>query len=71
MLAEALDAATPNLQDIARSAKLGYQALRKYRGGNRTPEPETIRKLARALRHQARQVGRYADELEREADQSR
>jgi transcriptional regulator with XRE-family HTH domain len=71
VLAQALDAATPTLRDIARSAQLGYEALRKYRLGDRTPTAETLRQLARALRHQAQRVLRFAEHLEREADRNR
>jgi len=71
VLTRALDAATPTLRDLARSIQLSYHAVRQYRLGARTPSADVLRKLARALRHQARQVGRYADALEREADRDR
>ena len=64
MLVKVLDAASPNLRDLARHVGVSYGALRAYRLGTRTPSPRVLRKLIAALRHQSARIAKLADELE-------
>jgi transcriptional regulator with XRE-family HTH domain len=64
MLKQALEAAIPTQPELARAAGISYHALRQYRKGLRTPSPDVIRRIARALRQQGGKLQRLADELE-------
>jgi len=70
VLAKALDAATPTLREIARSARITYYAIRQYRRGERAPSGDVVRRLVAALRAHAQRVLRNAEDLEREADRN-
>lgn len=68
MLRKALKAATPSLREVAQSAGLTYHAIRLYQAGTRTPAPDVVRRLAKALRGQSRELAKLADELEYAAE---
>lgn len=55
-----LDLATPSLRDVARDAGVSYFAIRQYRRGQRTPSPDVLRRLAKALRHRGDGLARAA-----------
>ncbi len=67
MIAKVLQAATPNLRDLADWAGVSYETARSWRIGRRSPSPDAARKLAKGLRAHARQLNRLADQLERHA----
>ncbi|HEY8469357.1 MAG TPA: hypothetical protein VIL18_06935 [Longimicrobiales bacterium] len=62
-----LKAAPFALPDVAADAGLSYHTIRAYAYGKRTPEPENVAKLVRALRRRAEKILDLADRLEREA----
>lgn len=64
MIKQALEAAIPTQPELAKAAGITYHALRQYRKGQRTPPPDVIRRLAKALRGQGERLSRLADELE-------
>ncbi len=65
MLKKALEAAIPTQPELARAAGITYHALRQYRKGLRTPSPDVVQRIARALRAQGGKLVRLAGELER------
>ena len=67
MLKHALEAAIPTQPELAKAAGISYHALRQYRKGLRTPPPDVIRRIARALRQHGGKLQALADELERTA----
>ncbi len=67
MLRKALKAATPSLREVAHAAGLTYHAIRLYQAGQRTPALDVVRRLAKALRGQSRELAKLADELEQAA----
>ena len=67
LVADALEAATLAVEELATRAGLSSSALRRYRLGDRTPSSDVLRRLAGELRHQARQLQRLAHNLEAEA----
>jgi transcriptional regulator with XRE-family HTH domain len=64
MLKEALKAAIPTQPELAKAAGITYHALRQYRKGLRTPSPEVIRRIARAIRQHGGKLQQLADALE-------
>ncbi len=68
MVAEALKAVNPGLTEIARQAGVSKAAIYQYSAGNRTPNRETLRALAKALRMQAAEVAGWADQLDAESN---
>jgi hypothetical protein len=68
MVADALAAVTPTLRDVAGWLNVSYGTVRAYRTGARRPGPVTVRRLAAALRRQARTLGKVADRLDRQAE---
>jgi transcriptional regulator with XRE-family HTH domain len=67
LVADAMEAATLAVEELATRAGLSSSALRRYRLGDRTPSSDVLRRLAGELRHQARQLQRLAHKLEAEA----
>jgi transcriptional regulator with XRE-family HTH domain len=67
LVADALDAAALAVEELAINAGLSSSALRRYRLGDRTPSGEVLRRLARELRSQAKQLEQLAHNLETEA----
>ena len=67
LVADALEAATVAVEELATRAGLSSSALRRYRLGDRTPSSDVLRRLAGELRRQARQLQRLAHKLEAEA----
>ena len=65
VLVKVLDAAAPSLKELAADAGISYRAIRAYRFGHRTPSPQVLRALVRALRKQSRRLAKMADDLER------
>lgn len=65
LVADALRAATPTMEDLAQTLDLSTAALRSYRLGTRTPAPAFRRKFAKLLRNQAERLMRVATRLER------
>lgn len=52
------------LEEVGAELGLSSSALRRYRLGDRTPDPATALRLARALRAYARRLDRSARRLE-------
>jgi transcriptional regulator with XRE-family HTH domain len=69
MLVKALKAAIPTQPELARAAGITYSALRQYRKGQRTPKPDVLRRLARALRQQGGKLAKLAKQLDDAAGQ--
>ena len=67
LVADALEAATLAVEELATRAGLSSSALRRYRLGDRTPSSAVLGRLAGELRQQARQLQRLAHNLEAEA----
>jgi len=68
MLGKALDLATPTLREIAREAGVSYHAMRLYRAQQRTPAPQVLARIVKALRAQSADLAKVANELERAAE---
>lgn len=68
MVVEALRAAGPSLQEIAKRAGVSKAAMYKYSIGNRTPGRETLRAIAKALRKQSGELAAWADQLDAESN---
>ena len=68
MIAKAIRAATPTMRDMAEWLDVSYHTLRSWRLGVRTAPPEARRKLAVALRQQARRLLALAERLDRSAE---
>jgi transcriptional regulator with XRE-family HTH domain len=64
LIASALRAAAPTMEELARRIGLTSAALRQYRLGLRTPSPEVTGRLARVLREQASRLVAIARRLE-------
>lgn len=64
MIRKALEAAIPTQPELARAAGISYHALRQYRKGERTPPPQVVKAVARALRKQGGKLQQLAAELE-------
>lgn len=62
----ALDVATWTLEGIAISAGLSRDSLQRWRRGDRSPEPDSAQRIARALRRKARELDAAADRIESE-----
>ena len=71
MLPKVLDAVTVTLKDVAGWLEVSHHTVRAWRLGNRTPDSVKQRQLAAALRKHARQLQRFADQLERHAGRDR
>ena len=67
-IAEALTAAAPGLEELARRLGLSSSALRRYRLGDRRPSSGVLAQVAIVLREQAKDLLRLAKELETEAN---
>ena len=67
LVVDAMEAATLAVEEFATRAGLSSSALRRYRLGDRTPSSDVLRRLAGAMRRQARQLERLALNLEAEA----
>lgn len=67
LVADALEAATLAVEELAARARLSSSALRRYRLGDRTPSPDVLRRLATELRRQVKRLERLAHNLESEA----
>jgi len=65
LLHKAIEAAFLKQPELARAAGISYHALRQYRKGKRTPSPEVVRRIAKALREQGGKLKKLAAELER------
>lgn len=63
-ISEALTAAAPGLEELARRLGLSSSALRRYRLGDRTPSSDVLARVAIVLREQAKDLLRLAKELE-------
>jgi hypothetical protein len=68
MLSTALATATPTLRDWASRIGGNYGTVRAYRLGTRGAPPAVLRTIAAAFRRHARELERYADHLDREAE---
>ena len=66
MLAQALEALTPTLRDVAAWLGTNYESVKSYRLRRRAAPPETARQLARILRERARTLEGLADTLDNE-----
>jgi hypothetical protein len=64
-LAKALEAASPSLDEVAHWIGVSYSTLRSYRARVRQAPPETMERLAVALRKRARLLDKMADEVMR------
>ena len=64
LIAKALGAAAPTVEDCARELGLSSSALRRYRLGNRTPTAALVHQLAALLRRRAAAMVRLAAQLE-------
>ncbi len=69
MVATALRAARPELQQIAERAGVSRPTLYAYLAGRRTPGPDVLKRLAKALRMQSAELSGQAAMLESLADQ--
>lgn len=67
LIAKALRAATPRMEDLARALKISGSALRAYRLGTRKPAPTFRSNLARVLRAQSERLQQIAKRLEEDA----
>lgn len=67
LIARALNAVAPAVEDIAKQLALSSSALRRYRLGNRTPPAKLVRSLARLLRARAEELERLAAQLDQAA----
>lgn len=67
-ISEALTAAAPGLEELARRLGLSSSALRRYRLGDRRPSSDVLTHVAFVLREQAKDLLRLAKELETEAN---
>jgi transcriptional regulator with XRE-family HTH domain len=67
LVADALEAATLAVEELAARAGLSSSALRRYRLGDRTPSSDVLRRLAGEMRRQAKRLERVAHNLEAEA----
>jgi len=65
VLHKAIEAAFLKQPELARAAGISYHALRQYRKGKRTPSPEVVRRIAKALREQGGKLKKLAAQLER------
>jgi transcriptional regulator with XRE-family HTH domain len=65
LLHKAIEAAFLKQPELAKAAGISYHALRQYRKGQRTPSPEVVRRIAKALREQGARLRKLAAELER------
>ena len=68
MIIEALQAASPHLRQIAKRAGVKPAAMYHYSTGRRTPDRETIRAIATALRKQSGELAAWADQLDAESN---
>lgn len=68
LVAEALEGALLAAEELAARTGSSSSALRRYRKGSRTASSDVLRRLARALRSQAKRLDRLAHKLELEAN---
>jgi transcriptional regulator with XRE-family HTH domain len=64
LIGEAIETATPTVEDCAAALGLSSSALRRYRLGDRVPSADLVTRLARLLRRRAAVMVRLATELE-------
>ncbi len=67
VLSRALRAATLKQSDLARAAGITPYSFRQYWYGRRTPKPDVLKRIAKALRGQGGELLRLARELKRAA----
>ncbi len=67
LVARAIRALTPSVEEVAEKLELSSSALRRYRGGSRGVPPSVARKLALLMRQRAKELERLAARLEEEA----
>jgi len=70
MVSNAIQASSLSLSELAKSAGISPYTLRSYREERRTPSPDVLRKLARALRKHAGGLSSIADRLDAEAERN-
>ena len=56
-----------NLRLIAEDAGVSYKAVLAWSSGDRTPQPDSLQKLAEGFRRRAQQMVEAAERLERAA----
>ena len=56
-----------NLRLIAEDAGVSYKAVLAWSAGERTPQPDSLQKLAEGFRKRAQQMAEAAEQLERAA----
>ena len=56
-----------NLRLIAEDAGVSYKAVLAWNAGTRTPQPDSLQRLAEGMRRRAEEMVRAAEQLERAA----
>jgi transcriptional regulator with XRE-family HTH domain len=68
MVSRVIQSVSVSLPELAKLAGISLFTLRSYREERRTPSPENLRKLAKALRAHAMELNETADRLDSEAE---
>lgn len=69
LVARVIERAKLTMRGMAERSGLSYDALNSWMRGRRTPEPESIAKLADGLERHARELDRLAAELREAAEE--
>ena len=64
LLARALEALTPTVEDVADELRVSSSALRRYRLGDRTVPADLLRRLGRLMRRRVRRLEDLAARIE-------
>ena len=70
VVSKALAETTLTLQEAATRIGIPYPTAQAYRLGRRTAQPQTVAKIVRFLRKQAKALTELAERLEAEAERS-